>query len=95
MRENPLQDPWMEVVALLGERPPWQKLALCGQTDPEGFFPEREEGQAARIRLAIRICNRCPVKTRCLDWALEHDEQFGIWGGTSESERRQLKRHAA
>ena len=66
----------------------WQDRALCAQTDPEAFFPEK----GGSTREAKRICLGCEVKDRCLDYALAHDERFGIWGGLSERERRRLKR---
>lgn len=66
----------------------WQEQALCAQTDPEAFFPEK----GGSTREAKRICQACPVQDDCLEFALEHDERFGIWGGLSERERRRLKR---
>ena len=66
----------------------WQERALCAQTDPEAFFPEK----GGSTREAKRICLGCEVKDECLDYALAHDERFGIWGGLSERERRRLKR---
>ncbi|TAL19614.1 MAG: WhiB family transcriptional regulator [Frankiales bacterium] len=69
----------------------WQEQALCAQTDPEAFFPEK----GGSTREAKRICVGCEVKGECLEYALEQDERFGIWGGLSERERRRLKRAAA
>lgn len=66
----------------------WQERALCAQTDPEAFFPEK----GGSTREAKRIYLGCEVKDECLDYALAHDERFGIWGGLSERERRRLKR---
>jgi WhiB family transcriptional regulator, redox-sensing transcriptional regulator len=66
----------------------WQERALCAQTDPEAFFPEK----GGSTREAKRICLGCEVRDRCLEYALAHDERFGIWGGLSERERRRLKR---
>ena len=66
----------------------WQEQALCAQTDPEAFFPEK----GGSTREAKRICVGCEVKGDCLEYALEQDERFGIWGGLSERERRRLKR---
>jgi WhiB family transcriptional regulator, redox-sensing transcriptional regulator len=66
----------------------WQDRALCAQTDPEAFFPEK----GGSTREAKRICLGCEVRDACLDYALAHDERFGIWGGLSERERRRLKR---
>jgi WhiB family redox-sensing transcriptional regulator len=74
----------------LGEEPDWQDRALCAQTDPEAFFPEK----GGSTREAKRICTTCEVRAECLEYALEHDERFGIWGGLSERERRRLKRRA-
>jgi WhiB family transcriptional regulator, redox-sensing transcriptional regulator len=69
----------------------WQDLALCRETDPDAFFPEK----GGATREAKRICSRCEVRGECLEYALAHDERFGIWGGLSERERRRLKRRAA
>ena len=69
----------------------WQERALCAQTDPEAFFPEK----GGSTREAKRICQGCEVRDACLDYALAHDERFGIWGGMSERERRKLKRLAS
>ena len=68
----------------------WQERALCAQTDPEAFFPEK----GGSTREAKRICQSCEVRDECLEYALEHDERFGIWGGLSERERRRLKKRA-
>jgi WhiB family redox-sensing transcriptional regulator len=68
----------------------WQEQALCAQTDPEAFFPEK----GGSTREAKRICTGCEVRAECLEYALAHDERFGIWGGLSERERRRLKRRA-
>lgn len=68
----------------------WQERALCAQTDPEAFFPEK----GGSTREAKKICLTCEVREECLQYALEHDERFGIWGGLSERERRKLKKNA-
>jgi len=70
------------------EDPDWQERALCAQTDPEAFFPEK----GGSTREAKRICSGCDVRAECLEYALAHDERFGIWGGLSERERRRLRR---
>ena len=72
------------------EEPDWQERALCAQTDPEAFFPEK----GGSTREAKRICAGCEVRAECLEYALAHDERFGIWGGLSERERRRLRRAA-
>ena len=68
----------------------WQTDALCAQTDPEAFFPEK----GGSTREAKRVCATCEVREECLEYALANDERFGIWGGMSERERRKLKRRA-
>lgn len=68
----------------------WQEDALCAQTDPEAFFPEK----GGSTRDAKRICGQCTVRAECLEYALKNDERFGIWGGLSERERRRLRRRA-
>ena len=66
----------------------WRERALCAQTDPEAFFPDKG-GSATPGK---RVCLSCEVTQECLDYALEHDERFGVWGGKSERERRTLRR---
>ena len=68
----------------------WQERALCAETDPEAFFPEK----GGSTREAKKICTGCEVKAQCLEYALSNDERFGIWGGLSERERRRLRRRA-
>ncbi len=74
----------------LDEVSDWQERALCAQTDPESFFPEK----GGSTREAKKICVGCEVRSECLEYALAHDERFGIWGGLSERERRRLKKPA-
>lgn len=64
----------------------WRHGALCAQTDSELFFPERGN----QNRAAKAVCAQCPVSDECLDYALAHGESYGIWGGTTERERRAL-----
>jgi WhiB family redox-sensing transcriptional regulator len=66
----------------------WQERALCAQTDPEAFFPEK----GGSTRDAKKVCVGCEVRSECLEYALQHDERFGIWGGLSERERRKFKK---
>jgi WhiB family redox-sensing transcriptional regulator len=72
------------------EEPNWQERALCAQTDPEAFFPEK----GGSTREAKKVCLGCDVRGECLEYALQNDERFGIWGGLSERERRKLKKKA-
>ena len=73
------------------ERLPWASAAKCLQAEPDTFFPEK----GGSTREAKRICAMCDVRQECLEYALENDERFGIWGGMSERERRKLKRLAS
>jgi WhiB family redox-sensing transcriptional regulator len=73
------------------EQLPWASEAKCLNADPDVFFPEK----GGSTREAKRICGECPVRAECLEYALEEDERFGIWGGMSERERRKLKRLAS
>lgn len=75
---------------VIAEEPNWQERALCAQTDPEAFFPEK----GGSTREAKKICLGCDVRGECLQYALDMDEKFGIWGGLSERERRKLKKKA-
>jgi WhiB family redox-sensing transcriptional regulator len=68
----------------------WQHAANCLGVDPALFFPERGES----TREAKSVCAGCSVRVECLEYALEQDERFGIWGGLSERERRRLKKRA-
>jgi WhiB family redox-sensing transcriptional regulator len=65
----------------------WRLDALCAETDPEAFFPEK----GGSTREAKRVCAGCPVRLQCLEMALQNDERFGIWGGLSERERRRVR----
>lgn len=84
----------IELITMLEAQPQsptdedWYERALCPQTDPDAFFPEK----GGSTKEAKKICLGCPVKQQCLQWALDNDERFGIWGGLSERERRRLKR---
>ena len=82
--ETVAPSPWSELSAG-GES--WRLEALCAETDPEAFFPEK----GGSTREAKRVCTGCAVRAECLEFALANDERFGIWGGLSERERRRLR----
>jgi WhiB family redox-sensing transcriptional regulator len=67
--------------------PAWHELALCAQTGPDFFFPE----PGTSLRDAKRLCGACEGRAGCLEYALTHDERFGVWGGLSERERLALR----
>jgi len=76
--------PWS---VLTGGDAAWRLDALCAETDPEAFFPEK----GGSTREAKRVCSGCEVRSECLEYALANDERFGIWGGLSERERRRVR----
>lgn len=80
--DDPLAD-----LAIVGTQKSWADDATCAQADPEAFFPER----GGSVREAKKVCARCEVRAQCLQFALDNDERFGVWGGLSERERRRLR----
>lgn len=69
----------------------WRDLALCQYTDPDLFHPPKG-GSSVQAK---RVCRGCPVRVQCLEFALEHEERFGIYGGLSWPERRRILRDRA
>ena len=67
---------------------PWREHAACADKDPDMFFP----GRGGATEPAKRVCAGCPIQAECLEHALTHREAFGIWAGTSERERRVMRR---
>ena len=83
-------------LALANDDYTWRRKAICRDTDPDVFFPVGTTGYAlVQIDKAKGICGECPVRVDCLDYALETNQDSGIWGGTSEDERRALRRQYA
>ncbi|MBS3694144.1 WhiB family transcriptional regulator [Rhodococcus qingshengii] len=71
----------------------WQRHASCRYLDTDLFFACDSEGAGQRIRrerAAKQICEQCPVRLRCRTHAISSGEPFGVWGGTTELERRKL-----
>jgi WhiB family transcriptional regulator, redox-sensing transcriptional regulator len=74
----------------------WRSRAICRDTDPDLFFPIGTTGQAlVQIDRAKEVCGMCPVKSDCLEYALETNQDSGIWGGLDEEQRRNIRRQAA
>jgi WhiB family redox-sensing transcriptional regulator len=83
---------------MIGSPFAWMEDAECKGMDPELFFPVR--GDTAGRNAALAACAECMVRERCLEHAMAHNEKVGIWGGTTERQRRliriaQRKEHAA
>lgn len=75
------------------ERDDWRDHSACRDTDPDLFFPVGTTGPAIeQIESAKAVCRTCDVQTECLEYALVTNQDSGIWGGTSEEERRALRR---
>ncbi|MFF6993156.1 WhiB family transcriptional regulator [Streptomyces sp. NPDC010273] len=74
----------------------WRESAACRDVDPDLFFPIGTGGLTlVQIGEAKAVCARCPVSKRCLEWALDVGQVEGVWGGTTESERRATRRRSA
>ena len=71
----------------------WQDRAACFGIDPDVFFPIGSSGPALeQIETARRICGACGVRGECIEFALATNQEAGIWGGTTEEERRKLRK---
>jgi WhiB family redox-sensing transcriptional regulator len=86
--DDPLAD--VAVLGRLVRREPWMRDGVCVTRDlpVEVFFPTRGQD----VDMAKAICAPCPVRNECLEYALGGGEHFGIWGGTSERERRRIRK---
>lgn len=73
--------------------PEWMDDAACADVDPDLFFPKR--GDSVTMRRAKAVCDSCPVKVECLDYAMAEAIKFGVWGGMSERQRRRMRRDNA
>lgn len=71
----------------------WRLRASCRSVEPDLFFPVGTTGLAVeQIAEAKAVCATCPVREACLEYALATNQDSGVWGGTSEDERRSLRR---
>lgn len=71
----------------------WRELAACRDSDPETFFPVGTTGPAlGQIDKAVGICSSCSVVEACLQYALESNQEAGVWGGYAEDDRRRLRK---
>jgi WhiB family redox-sensing transcriptional regulator len=74
----------------------WRERAACLHEDPDLFFPIGNSGPTlGQIDGAKAVCGRCPVVEQCLNWAVQVGEMEGVWGGTTGSERRAMRRRQA
>ena len=71
----------------------WQDYANCLGVDPDLFFPVGTTGPAIeQIASAKAVCGECDAQAECLEFALATNQDSGVWGGTSEEERRKLRK---
>ena len=77
MKDNHLIESWMSDAACVGKPLYW-------------WFPRRFEWDEPQTFKALAICNSCPVKQQCLDWAMQRTDQHGIYGGLLPDERKQM-----
>ncbi len=72
----------------MGTAEKWMEKGKCFNLDPDVFFPSDGVG----VDVARTICKDCSVKAQCLEYALDNRIDHGVWGGTSERERRRISR---
>jgi len=71
----------------------WRDSASCRTSHPDLFFPIGAGRSAADlVDAAKEVCQRCLVRQACLEFALVTNQESGVWGGTSEEERRRVRR---
>ncbi len=81
------------LLSLTLESDEWRRTAACSDTDPDLFFPVGTTGPAIeQIETAKAVCRQCDAQGACLEFALATNQDSGIWGGTSEEERRKLRK---
>jgi WhiB family redox-sensing transcriptional regulator len=71
----------------------WRDQAACRDVEADLFFPAGSSGAAVcHIKAAKAVCRRCPAQEACVRFALDTNEEAGVWGGKDEDERRRLRR---
>jgi WhiB family redox-sensing transcriptional regulator len=68
----------------------WQSQGACKGSDPDQYFPHPYVSHAQIVSIRA-VCEACPVRRECADWGIHH-EQLGIWGGTTDRQRREIRR---
>jgi len=71
----------------------WREMAACRDSDPNLFFPIGTTGLATdKIRQSVAVCSACAMQEECLQYALETNQEAGVWGGYAEDDRRRLRK---
>jgi WhiB family transcriptional regulator, redox-sensing transcriptional regulator len=79
----------------MAEHQDWREQGACLSADPDLFFPISSRGvSTTQITQAKRICAACPVRERCLNFALDTRQEHGIWGGATADERKRMRRRS-
>jgi WhiB family transcriptional regulator, redox-sensing transcriptional regulator len=87
------QQPQLSIVDATWNNLSWRQHASCANLDTNVFFPVGLTGNAIeQTNLAKTICNDCPVSKQCLEFALRTLQDYGVWGGRTEDERRAIRR---
>jgi WhiB family redox-sensing transcriptional regulator len=68
----------------------WREVGACKGLEPEVFYPDPDDETEAAVAKAV--CTTCSVRVACLEYALNHREKEGVWGGATERERRRIVR---
>lgn len=84
-----------DLLAGIEPAPEWMAEAVCAQTDPELFFPEKGGDGTCTTSIARRVCASCPVRVACLEHALDTGQAHGVWGGKTPRERREIRHRRA
>jgi WhiB family redox-sensing transcriptional regulator len=86
--ENPMTENLLE----LPQREGWMEIALCREVGGDFWHPDEGEGQTYATNRALAICHECPVRIQCLNHAMANNETLGVWGGTTPSERKRMRK---
>jgi WhiB family transcriptional regulator, redox-sensing transcriptional regulator len=89
---NELLDELRKLGLMIADPTDWRHRAACRGADPDIWFPISTEGPSqSQVAYAKSFCERCPVTTECLNWALSIGVDYGVWGGHTAEERRAFR----
>lgn len=80
---------------MIANTEPWMEQGRCREASGDFWFPDKGQGIERTTRMAKAICRDCPVAAACLDYAMRVDDPFGIYAGTTPTDRQRLRRGAA
>lgn len=86
LKASKFGSPLMDYILTDLEENPWKTKGQCRDVDPDVFYPHDEQG----VEVAKKVCRGCSVSRACLEFALNNHEDYGVWGGASERERRRI-----